>query len=342
MVGNLVVADGRVVARRRRGLGRHSWRNRLLRSRNRQLENAVRERTAELESERSKVLEEKRRADEANEAKGRFLATHEPRDPDAFERRHRIEPAAGGTMPVPAEALEMVRMIRSSGDALLRVINDVLDFSKVEAGKLDLEVAPFASPSLPGREHRAVSRAAAEKGLRLALRSGAGVACLGSRRRHPFAAGGTESGLKRPEVHQRRRGRLSARVEGQDQTLYCIAIEVRDTGIGIAPDQLPRLFSSFNQADASISRRYGGTGLGLAISKRLVELMGGTIEVQSRPGEGTRFRFTVPHGPRAGTCRRAHCFAAGDGRAQSSESAGGRGQRRESESHPHAAGETWE
>jgi CheY-like chemotaxis protein len=90
---------------------------------------------------------------------------------------------------------------------------------------------------------------------------------------------------------------LTAGLERRDESFYCIAIEVRDTGIGIAPDQLSRLFSAFQQADASISRRYGGTGLGLAISKRLVETMGGSIDVESRPGEGARFRFTVLMGP---------------------------------------------
>ena len=200
------------------------------------------------------------------------------------------------TMEIPPEAVEMVRMIRSSGDTLLTVINDILDFSKVEAGKLELEVAPFHLHRCLQDSLGLFRAAAAEKGLRLECNLAPEL---------PVYVAGDQTRLRQVIMNLVSNAMkftgsgevvLSAGVARQDQTSWCIAIEVHDTGIGIAPDQLPRLFSSFNQADASISRRFGGTGLGLAISKRLVEMMGGTIEVESRPGAGSRFRFTVQMG----------------------------------------------
>ena len=271
------------------------WRHRWLRQRNRQLEEAVLQRTAELESERAKVTEEKRRADEANAAKGRFLAnmSHEIRTPlNGIIGLSRLLEA----MPVAAEAQELTRLIRSSGDALLRVLSDVLDFSKVEAGKMELELASFhLQRSL--EESLGLFRATAQdKGLRLGCELAPGL---------PAYVVGDEVRLRQVVTNLISNALkftssgevvLSARVDRQDETSYGIAIEVRDTGIGIAPEQLPRLFTSFHQADASISRRYGGTGLGLAISKSLVELMGGTIDAAPVPGGGTRFRFTVVMG----------------------------------------------
>ena len=271
------------------------WRQRLLHRRNRQLESAVRERTAELESERSKVLEEKQRADDANKAKGRFLATmsHEIRTPlnGVIGLSKLLE-----AMPVPAEAMELVCMIRSSGDALLRVINDVLDFSKVEAGKMEIEIAPFCLSGALGESVGMFRAAAAEKGVRLGCELAPNL---------PQWVTGDETRLRQVILNLISNALkftsagevvLSAGVERQDERGCCIVIEVRDTGIGIAPNHLPHLFSSFHQADASIGRRFGGTGLGLAISKRLVELMGGTISVESTPGEGARFRVTVELG----------------------------------------------
>jgi signal transduction histidine kinase/ActR/RegA family two-component response regulator len=271
------------------------WRHRWLRRRNRQLVEAVRQRTAELEAERAKVMEEKRRADEANAAKGRFLAnmSHEIRTPlNGVIGLSRLLEA----MPVPAEAQELARLIGSSGDALLRVINDVLDFSKGEAGKMELELASFhLHRSL--EESLGLFRAVAQdKGLRLECELAPGL---------PAYVVGDDVRLRQVVTNLISNALkftssgevvLSAGVDRQDETSYSIAIDVRDTGMGIAPDQLPRLFTSFHQADASISRRYGGSGLGLAISKSLVELMGGTIGAASVPGGGTRFRFTVVMG----------------------------------------------
>jgi CheY-like chemotaxis protein len=173
------------------------------------------------------------------------------------------------------------------------VINDVLDFSKVEAGKLELEVAPFHLGVALEESIGLFRAAASEKGLRLRCDLAPEL---------PVYVAGDQTRLRQVVMNLISNSLkftssgevvLSARVERKDETAYCIAVEVRDTGMGMTPDQLPRLFLSFNQADASISRRYGGTGLGLAISKRLVEMMGGTIQVESAAGQGTTFRFTV-------------------------------------------------
>jgi signal transduction histidine kinase/ligand-binding sensor domain-containing protein/BarA-like signal transduction histidine kinase len=268
------------------------WRQRLLERRNRELECAVRERTAELETERARVLEEKKRADEASEAKGLFLAhmSHEIRTPlnGVIGLSRLLE-----DMSDPTEALDTVRVIRSSADSLLRVVNDVLDFSKIEAGKLDLDIAPFQLRLLIEESIQLFRAEATAKGLRLGSDLAPGL---------PSWVAGDSTRVRQVILNLLSNAvkftgfgevAVSASVERHDPASHLVAIEVRDTGIGIAPDKLSLLFSSFSQADASISRRFGGTGLGLAISKRLVDLMGGTMRVESQPGGGARFRFTV-------------------------------------------------
>jgi len=265
------------------------------RYRKRQLERAVRQRTAELEGERSRMLEEKRQADEARDAKGRFLAniSHEIRTPlNGVIGLSRLLEA----MPVPPEAVEAIRMIRSSGDTLLRLINDVLDFSKVDAGRLELEIAPFHLRRALEESVGLFRAVAAEKALQLRCALAPDL---------PEYVAGDETRLRQVVLNLVSNAvkftasgevALSAAAERQDEAACAIRVEVRDTGVGIAPEQRARLFSSFYQADSSISRRYGGTGLGLAISQRLVTLMGGSIDVESWPGKGTRFWFTIPLG----------------------------------------------
>lgn len=186
-------------------------------------------------------------------------------------------------------------VLRSSGDSLLAVLNDVLDFSKIEAGKLELESEPFSPVRVVDDVVALMGDGARRKGLALGVvvdRSGDGiperVVGDGNRFRQVLLnlVGNAVKFTDAGEVTVR----LAARAE-PDTTI--LRVEVSDTGVGIDADALPALFAPFTQADASTARRYGGTGLGLAISRQLVELMGGEIGVESDPGAGSTFWFTL-------------------------------------------------
>jgi CheY-like chemotaxis protein len=179
--------------------------------------------------------------------------------------------------------------IRQSGETLLVILNDLLDLSKIEAGKLELEVVDFPlGPVLEG-VHATFRDLAVHKGLSLVLDAdpdALGVYRGDSMRLRQVLANLISNSLKFTEAGA---VRLAAtREQG------VLTFTVSDTGIGIAPDRLDRLFNKFEQADTSTTRRFGGTGLGLAISRELAERMGGGISVESREGEGSCFTVTLP------------------------------------------------
>ncbi len=186
-----------------------------------------------------------------------------------------------------------IEKVHRSGEYLLGLLNDILDFSKIEAGKLDMERVPFLLGEVFDNIASVVGLKAQELGLQLMfdLPCDLPAALVGD----PLRLGQVLLNLGNNAVKFTPRGEvvISARVIDEDEEEVMLHFAVRDTGIGLTNAQMGRLFQQFSQADTSITRKYGGAGLGLAISKKLTEMMGGTIWVESEPGKGSTFHFTA-------------------------------------------------
>ncbi len=180
-----------------------------------------------------------------------------------------------------------------SGEALLEIIDSILDLSKIEAGKLQLEVVDFSPAEVLHEVLKLVSGRARSKGL--AVNAQVSDEAQGELRGDPARLRQVLLNLVANAIKFTERGEVTVRVTAAETSEHGMRLlfEVQDTGIGLAPDALARLFQPFVQADGSITRKYGGTGLGLAICKQLIEMMGGRVGVDSEPEKGSRFWFTA-------------------------------------------------
>ncbi len=234
----------------------------------------------------------KKAADEGTRAKSEFLAnmSHEIRTP--------MNAVIGtaelllGTEMTPDQK-EYAEIIRSSGETLLAIINDILDLSKIEGGKMELESRPFDLRLCVERSIKLVAASAAEKGLELIciIKEDVPRIIIGD----PTRLRQVIINLVNNAVKFTEKGNVKLVVAGRrvNGPLSEILFEVKDTGIGIPENKMGRLFRPFSQVDASTTRKFGGSGLGLAICKRLVEIMGGSLRIESREGIGSTFSFSI-------------------------------------------------
>ncbi len=231
----------------------------------------------------------KAHAEEANRTKSKFLAN----------MSHEIRTPLNGVLGM-AELLEssldqpdqkrMIGTIRRSGEALLNILNDILDMSKIEAGKIEFEALAFSPLDLAKRIEDQYELRTDEKGLDFEVLIGSGAELL--RVGDPHRVQQVLHNLVSNAIKFTDRGEVTVKISGRDT--MPLVIEVRDSGIGMTPEQVSRLHDEFSQADSSVTRRFGGTGLGMAITQSLVDRMGGAITVDSARGRGTTISVSLP------------------------------------------------